>query len=896
MKSFLARSSLILATLAIAAAACGDDSETSGPGGGTTASSTAATQSASSGTPTSTGAGGEGGGGEGVTIPDLTGPITATTDQLGVLHLACEEDDDCFAALGYFHAQNRFFFMDFVRNAVRGSLASLVAAGPIVLPTDYDNRRFFSTRDGEPLEEALYDQASDRVKGHLESYTRGVNAWIGDMRDERNGATLTTEYDFNLIRKEAIRDWVPEDSAAVGLYVMNDLSNNSEGELLLGDQLPAFGELGADLFSQVPLFEAYTSPLAVRIGEGTPIGGSVLARLASGRALFAAGAKQMQGLAAGRNKIRGEQGSNNWVVGPERSASGNALLANDPHLLLSNPSIWFPAEIDSKTNGNGDYHMAGGTFPGLPCVFTGHNESIGWGVTTAYWDLADNYVEELTPDGTAVIFEGEEVAIIEREYEFFDVQSGETETQTFRYVPHHGPIIEEDLDAGTAISVKWRGHDGGTDIDAFFAVNRAASLDEAREGIELVSSANQNFVVIDGAGDIGWYPYAKVPERPWAGPDLPPWLPLPGDGSAEWGEPVPAADLPQLTNPPGGVIATANQDMTGASADGDPTNDGQAAIQGWSKAEGARQRRILDLLDEGGDEHSPETMLDLQGDTYSLYGEIVVPALLDAIDGVELTPEEQAVVDALSAWDFTCPTGLASSDPEGDYDADAGVAAASIGCTAFHVALFAITEQALADDYAAAGVPFGGSTLAQVVVARSLRDPASLASGELIWDDLTTDFTETREITVRDGLTRAASVLADAGDPDDWRWGRFHTLSLRSIYDNFNVSDYNDGPYAAPGALSTVNVANPLSRVLPVDGTAPDFAFSAGPSIRTIIEASPDGPPVMTFQLPGGADLHRESDFYNNLLPTWLENEPSAFLFGEGAVDDPASVVVVSPE
>ena len=605
----------------------------------------------------------------------------------------------------------------------------------------------------------------------------------------------------------------------------------------------------------------------------------------------------MQNLAAGRSKTRGESGSNNWVLGPGRTESGSALLANDPHLLLTNPSIWFPAEVDSKSNGDGVYHMAGGTFPGLPCVFTGHNESIGWGVTTAYWDLADNYLEEVSPDGTTVSFDGEDVEIIERDYDFADAQSGDVITKTFRFVPHHGPIIEEDEDAGTALSVRWRGHDAGTDIDAFFAVNRAATITEAREGIELVNSANQNFVVIDNAGDIGWFPYAKVPARPWASTELPPWLPLPGDGSAEWGAPVPPADLPQLLNPPDGVIATANADMTGASADGDPTNDGQAAIQTWSKAEGARERRILDVLEEGGDDHTPATMLALQSDTYSLYGEIVVPALVEALDGVDLTAEEQDVLDALTAWGNTCPTGLDGADPATAENVDdAEQSAESIGCTAFHVTLFALTAQALSDDYAAGDADFTGSTLAQVMVARALRDPESLASGELLWDDQVTDAIETRQQTVHAGLAQAATVLAGFGAPDDWRWGRIHTLSLRSIYDNFGVTDYNYGPFASPGGLSTVNVANPIDRVLPEDGADLDFAFSAGPSIRTVIEASGDGAPTMTFQLPGGADLHREGDFYNNLLPAWLESEPNAFAFGPGAVTDPAEVIEVSPE
>lgn len=894
MTSFRPRIAPCLLALGLVAA-CGDDDES--PSGATTSStstSTTGSTTSSSSSGGGGGAGGEGGGApEGIAIPGMEGAVTVTIDEHGVHHLACETDDDCFAALGWFHAQNRFFFMDFVRNLVRGSLGGLVKAGPVVLERDYENRRFFATREGEPLEQALYDQASDRVKGHLDAYTRGVNAWIGDMREGRNGATLTTEYDFNLIVKEAIRDWEPADSAAVGLYVMNDLSNNSAGELETARVAPAFDPtFASDLFATDSVFDAFTVQ-----GAPPPVGGgstTAFDRLLGARPLLASAAEQMLNLAAGKLKVPGESGSNNWLVAPERSATGNPLVANDPHLLLTNPSIWFPAEIDAKSGGDGDYHMAGGTFPGLPAVMVGQNESIAWGVTTVYWDLADVYVEELTADGSAVLFEGDEVPIVEREYEFANVLTGASETRTFRWVPHHGPIIEEDLDAGTAITVRWRGHDGGNDLDAFFAVGRASTVDEVRTGLaENVTSANQNFIVADVDGNVGWFPYSRVPARPWASPELPPWLPLPGDGSAEWGDPVPMDELPQLVNPTSGVIATANQDLTGAASDGDPTNDGQAAIQARVRGDGTRQQRILDLLEEGGDEHTIDTMTAIQGDTFSLYGEMVTPLLLEAAAAMELDADQQALVDALEAWDFTCPTGLATSDPSGEGSDDPEETAASIGCTAFHVAWLGVVEEAMRDEIEAAGLVYGTDLVGSTLVARAFTEPDDLATGEALWDDVNTDVVETRLDVAARAVTRAAIAFAALGDADDRRWGRVHTLSLRSIYDNFGVTEYNDGPHAAPGGINTVNVANPGIRPLPESG-APSFPFASGPSIRLVSEVTAEGP-QMSLQLPGGADLHRESDFYNNLLPSWLVNEPVPFLFGAGAVAEPYATIEVTP-
>jgi penicillin G amidase len=877
--------SFALFLLSAAALSACDDRQTppTGSGGG----------GAGGSGPGAGGAGGAGGGDAGITIPGLAGAVSATYDEYGLLHLGCTTDDDCYAALGYFHAQNRFFFMDFVRNSVRGSLGQLVAAGNVVLQQDYANRRWFSTPEGEPLEKALYDNASERTRGHLDAYARGVNAWIGDMRAKRNDATLTTEYDFALIKKENIRAWEPEDSAAVGLYVLDDLSNNSGAELALAEALPAYDPaLAADLFSPTSLFDAYTAPQQVTLRQksGALLGpGAWLAP----RELYADARASLALVGKGHtDRVPGEFGSNNWVVAPSRTSGGRALLANDPHLSLTNPSIWFPVEIDAKSSGNGDYHVAGSTFPGLPSIMIGHNESIAWGVTTAVYDLADVYVEELSDDGNAVLFEGGEVPIIEKTFEFADASTGTPVQQTFRWVPHHGPIMSEDEIDGTAITIRWVGHLAGRDLDAFFGMGRAASRAEAREVLENnASSANQNFVVIDPDGEIGWYPYGQIPNRPFASQTLAPWLPLPGDGSAEWDGFVPVADLPQLTNPTGGVIATANQDMTGAYGDGDPLNDGQAALQTYFRAEGARQQRILDELERVGNAHSVASMIALQGDTYSLYGELVVPVVLAAVENATLTEGEQALVDALAAWQYTCPTGLEGEEPT-SAKASGTEASESIGCTAFHATFYALVNRALADEIAAAGVSPSGNDVQ--LVARALRDPGSISSGELFWDDVaTTGTVETRDDIVLRAVQLTASRLGALGPVDDWRWGRVHTLTLSSIYALFGVFDYDQGPYAAPGGLSTVNVANPR-RSIPQQGDPWSFAFGAGASIRVVVEMEPSGP-KMRYQLPGGVDLHRDSPFYNNLMSRYLVNEPIDFAFGPGAVANPAVELLVSP-
>lgn len=882
-------SALVLGLFA-ASTGCDDDPAATGGAGGkgtTTSSSTA------------TGMGGAGG----VHIAGLTGAVDAATDPNGLLHLSCTTDEDCYAALGYFHASNRMFFMDFIRNLVRGRLGTLVKAGQTVLDRDFANRLFFSTTSGKPLEKQLLDDASPAVKGYMSAYTAGVNAWLKDMREQKNGATLTTEYDFALIDKTQIRDWEPEDSAAVGLYVLNDLSNNSDDELDLGKQLPAYPPaLAADLFVPTPVFDAFTTTgamLTAQKGPGpkTKLDPSAVGRAAGLRALLEDARHATALVGSGVHQTSpADTGSNNWCVGPSRTTSGHAILANDPHLSLTNPSIWFPVELDAKSNGGkGVFHVAGSTFPGLPSVMVGHNENVGWGVTTAYYDLADVYEETLTSDNKAVVFNGQNVPIVEIDGEFGDISTNSVVHHPLRWVPHHGPIVSFDPTLHKAVTIKWTGHAGGTDLDAFFGVARAGTVGEAQEAIKLVKSANQNFVVVDKDGTIGWYPYGAIPSRPWASAALPPWLPLPGDGTAEWGPAVPVTALPQLTNPPAGTIATANQDMTGASADGDLLNDNQPALQAITKAEGTREQRIQDRIAAGGNQHSVETMVDIQGDTHSLYGEIVTPRVLAAEMGQTLPAGEQAVVDALQTWQFACPTGLDGSDPAtAPKTADMAVASESIGCTAFHAVLYATVAEALSDEVAAAGnVDISAERWDLHLVVRALKDPASVSAN--FWDDVSTpSITETRDEILRRAVTKAAAALATLGPKDDWRWGKIHTLTLRSIFDAFGVPTYNAGPFAAPGGQYTVNVANPSKRSLPAPGMPIDFAFAAGPSVRFVVEAKPEGL-SMTYELPGGADLHRESPFYNNLVDEWLVNKPIDFPFGPGAVPNPASTVHIDP-
>ncbi len=857
------------------------------------------------------GAGGEDGGGgvggseEGLQIPGLGAEVEVALDQQGILHASCQSDADCMAVLGYFHAQNRFFQMDLQRRAARGRLATLI---PIQYNTDRFMRHYMSTTEGEPIEEAIWKILDEDTKSILEAYASGVNAWLEDLRAGRNGATLSEEYGLALViaTPETIPDWEPLDSVAFARLMVWTLSDSMDKEQTLGLAFPKLpADLAVDLFTLRPGMKSYTVPEAEgRAFMKAPMDLEAIRGL-QGRLDKASGvlAQALQAtpdieLLAPKNE---PAGSNNWVVAPGKTAAGKALLANDPHLGLSNPSVWYFAEIDSKTRGTGTLHMAGASFPGVPGIPIGFNENVAWGATVAYYDVTDVYVEELNAAGDAVIFNGEEVKLVSRSHTF-EIAGQPSKTDVLEWVPHHGPVIAKDVASRLAVSVRWTGHEPTNELRAFLGMGRAKNLDEAKAALRHFEVGAQNFVMIDTDGTIGWYPHANVPTRPWASYDqadpfsegsLPPWMPLPGDGRAEWGPYVAAEQLPQLVDPPRGFIVTANQDLLGATEDGDPTNDGHPMLQGLV-APGFRMARVVDLLEAAGDSMTPEMMGDFQGDTFSYLGELIVPKIAAAAEGAELSATAQALLASMVAWDRTCPTGLVGHDPKSAYSDVPAEAAASIGCMAFHYTLPRILEEAYGDELAAISADGSVNLKVESTDANLLIRPLVIAltrpedrrSGDALWNVYGGAARTQDEVLLR-GLTRAATeIVAPLGaDPNGWRWGRKHTVTFKTEL-SMLAPNLDLGPYATPGGQFTVNVANPGFG-------GKSFTHGSGASLRMVSEASAGG--IVTWmQLPGGQDLHRDGLHYGDLVEAWIENRSFHFLFERDEVDELAQVKIVA--
>ncbi|MEZ4288310.1 MAG: penicillin acylase family protein [Polyangiales bacterium] len=601
---------------------CGDDSNGTGGTAGT--------------------AGTSGTGGSSTTAIDVAGmPMEASVyfGADGMLHADCKTDEDCAAALGYFHARDRFVQMDLRRRLttarLSGMLSTLASLNLGGLNADIENRALYSTPDGMPTSAYTLSFASEKTRALFDAYAAGVNAWIADVKAGRNGAVFPREFENTILfdyDASRIPDWTAEDCVATVLALIESLTNNSEFEIDLGRERARYAEtfglpdgelMFRDVFSTRPdTFAPVLNDFLVAENTWNNDLRTLECRDGNPMALASLNMSRMRpsdfvDFLLSEAGSAGGFGSHNWIVAPSKSASGNALLSNDPHLSMTNPATWYLAHLDSKTNGEGTMHVAGVTFAGLPFVIIGQNENLAWGATTTNFDQTDVYIETLNGAGDAVMFQGNEVPIIDVNFDI-PISDGTTRPGVARFVPHHGPILPGE-EGDPVMSLKWTGSNASTDVNFLTELATASTVDEARMAATNVTTLGQNWVFADTAGNIGWFPYNKVPKRTWAtgydpmsGTEAIPWMPLDGSGDYEWDEYFSYEELPQAYNPAAGYLATANNDMTGALADGDPTNDGFSPFQ-TDVAPGWREKRIWKCWRRTA--HTPTTMFPIVSDT-----------------------------------------------------------------------------------------------------------------------------------------------------------------------------------------------------------------------------------------------------------------------------------------
>lgn len=483
-----------------------------------------------------------------ITLPGLTSSVSVRRDSRSIPYIEAKTDADVYFAQGYTTASDRMFQMDLMRRLSRGETAEIF--GNSVLEEDKRWRRFNFAKIAE---ESLKFMGPD-LQAALDAYARGVNAYIATL-DDKN-----MPVEFRILQYKP-REWKPSDTIMIGKILADALSTTWRNDIMRLSLQNLPKDKLADLTNPVTpydviLFGSDTKAVATAaVAQSTASGdlGSLIAE-ADRQDLVRKNSLERVGLYA-----EDLAASNNWVISGKRTADGKPILANDPHLAPTAPGIWYLTHLSTPT-----MRVSGVTVPGVPGIILGHNADIAWGATNVGPDVQDLYSETFNEKGEYKTPTGWEPAV--KRIETIKVRSNplkpETETVNLEVIEtRHGPVIFEDR--GKKYALKWTAFDPkNSEFEVFYDWNRAKNWEGFKTALKKYGGAAQNFVFADTKGNIGWYAASKIPIRR-VGDGALPYDGATSDG--DWTGYIPFEELPNLYNPPSGLIITANQRIVGTS-------------------------------------------------------------------------------------------------------------------------------------------------------------------------------------------------------------------------------------------------------------------------------------------------------------------------------------------
>lgn len=533
-------------------------------------------------------------------LPGLASPVTVARDAHGVPAIRGADRVDVARATGFVHAQARFFQMDLMlRRRAAGEVAALVGARGL------EHDRTVRVHRLRSFAEAAYRDLPAADRELLDAYAAGVNAGLAALE--------APPFEYALLRAEP-EPWRPEDSLlAVYAMYLELQTYTMEHEASLGFMR---AELPPEIFELLtPAGTEWDAPMVGGVYTGSDFGALVegLPRAEGG-----GGAPSRPDTLPddGSHRIAG---SNAWAVAPEHTARGAALLANDMHLPLSVPSLWFRASLEWTGPEGRRHRVAGITLPGLPLVVAGSNGRVAWGFTSSLIDSSDLVLLEPVGDGAYRTADGPRP--YRRHEEVIEVRGGSPERLEVLWT-EWGPVLPEGR-LGRPHAVAWVAHRPGAVNLGTRGLETAASLDEALAVAHRAGSPAQNMVAADADGHIGWTIFGAVPHRVGFDGRLPTsW----SDGSRGWEGLLPPERVPAIVDPPGGRVWNANNRMV----DGDML----AVLGDGGYRSGARARQIRDAL-FALDEATADDMRALQMDDRALFLERWKDLLLEEV----LTPE-----------------------------------------------------------------------------------------------------------------------------------------------------------------------------------------------------------------------------------------------------------------
>jgi len=753
----------------------------------------------------------------------LQAPVEVFRDKWGVPNIYAENEHDLFFAQGYVHAQDRLWQMEMMRRLGSGTLSEIVGEQTVNLD------RYMRTFGLRRAAEQSFPDLNSESRTVLDAYAGGVNAYIETHRDR-----LPLEYTILGISPTP---WTSVDSMLVGNILALDMSLNLDEERLRAQVVAQIGESAAEELFQPDKNMPFIVPEGMNSYgwlKNTPEEFATVKKWLGAKPFLS-------------------WGSNNWVVHGSRTATGKPLLANDTHLGLQMPSVWYENGLHS-----GRFNSMGFTVPGVPLIIFGHNERIAWGGTNLDPDVQDYYIEKLDDQKNPTQYEfiGQWYKL-ETIAETIKVKGAQPVSFTI-FLTRHGPImnligvVKNDEEPR---ALRWNLYEGNKVFNSLIQLNLASNWNEFHAALQDWDALSQNMVYADVEGNIGYQATGLIPIRE---PKHQGIVPVPGwTGEYEWQGFVPYDELPAFLNPQDGFVATANNQVT---------PDDYPYQLSYKYFPGYRALRINNLLFQS-EKLTPADMRTIQADTYSLSAEALHPMLLAIIK-----PENELQTKTLAqlkTWDLYLETDRVG---------------ASIFETWYQFMIYNTLSDDLGDDLAKwyqQDTPTGETTLLEW-----------MADPKTSWfDDVNTTQQETRDEIVQRSFADAVKWLSDryGEDPDQWQWGKVHTTTF--INDPLGESGIpvidalvNGGPVASSGGLSTVNQSW---------YSWPDQPFNAfhGTSQRMIIDLS-DWDLMLDVNSTGQSG-HLFHPNFKDQISMWQKVEYRSMPFTRAAVEKNANAILI---
>ncbi|WP_417461048.1 penicillin acylase family protein [Kordiimonas sp.] len=776
-----------------------------------------------------------------VTLEGPTAPITIARHAHGIPHIGAASEHDLQFAIGYVHAQDRLWQMEMNRRIGNGRVAEVLGEAGL----GFD--RYFRTLGFRRKAESALANLDEATRSALQAYANGVNAYART----RKGA-LPPEFVLTGVKPEP---WSPVDTLVWQKMMWLDLSGNMRSELsrakLLSKLTPAQVR---SIYPPYPGDEE--SPF--------PDLGAIYARAGIDGAAALVGPEKQEGY-----------GSNNWVVDGSMTKSGMPLLANDPHLGLTTPSIWYLARLHNTTTGT---NVIGVTFPGTPSVILGRNDKIAWGFTNTAPDIQDLFVEKLVGDDGTQYLTPDGPADFTTRVEVIKVKGGDDIHLTVKET-RHGPVVSDVLgdranfiEDGYVLALQWTAlGDTDTAPTGLLKLSQARDFEAFKAAGQYYFGPEQNMIYADTDGNIGYYAPAQVPVR-HSDNEIMGRLPSPGwIAKYDWQGFIPYEELPTYFNPEGGVIATANEKIV----DGDYPH---FITRDWALPyRGNRIRAELERLAP----HDLDSFKALHGDVVSDMARDLLPVLKVHLAG------EGEVADALLAWDGT----MDADRPEP---------------LIFHEFMRSYQARLMNDELGSMAEDFTG--IRSRLIRDSLlfsapdgfelpdayyhltpidREAATAWCDDIVTEDKIETCGELAKAALRDTVHNLSVRRHD--NWTTWKWGDEHILtqSHRPMSQVPVVSSFFEIETPISGSRNTINVAG----VSESKSTLNRSTF--GPSYRGIFDLSDLNKSL--YVLPTGQSGNPFSGEFDDLFPRWRDVEYITIPASGNVTDGAEDILILHP-